>query len=1451
MIKRRTTCAWMIWAAVASTSMLSCGPALADTPAAPRKAQAWVATSEKLLVVWHEPLDHGGTDTTSYKIQWRRDNEAYSDARQIVKSAADTYWSFSIHPSRWYESVVNRLVNGEEYTVRVIATNPDGDGTPSAQTSAVPLSIAQQDANLRSYIANTLVPRYETSYPWVRDIWGEMQARNTIVGVTREGQGHVGINFGASECTRNGSTGLPVCRPYQLRVQQRGSHADSLYLHEMAHLHTLGNSNADHPGPTAIGFLYVQQLPGADASRSCAVRELYADLMWLVTQNRPTAPTSYWDSCLGRGPSTARTEALATVRTILRGDTPTWFNTFYAAPDAGIDRERVWSDVKALSHTGNDRESVVALLRNEFGGYCYGHAAYDSAFGHGLTRDPWRDSGCLPATVEALTAVPGAKALAVSWDPPTDDGGAPVEGYKVQWRSADEGYDSSREALTTERSHTIRALSPDVIHTIRITPYNANGDGTAGAQITATPIAFTPLTGVVPAATVESATLVLAYDQPLAEGSIPATSAFAVSAAGTALTVAAVEVAATKVTLGLGSAVTASDAVTVSYTVPAQSSAPRIESPEGLDAPAFAALAATNNTTALLPTASVDTTTLVLDYDQTLDDTSVPATSAFSVTVEDSEHTVSAADVADNRLTLTLEPAVAAGDEVTVSYTVPETSPARSKLGSYAAPFADVRARNDTRHPNPALVTITARHEAATLDRDSVYFDLRRTGPTDKALPVNVVLTQTATYLADDKLSQIVTFTQGSDTAALTLFATWFKDSTTTTNGNIRATIASGTAYFSGAPETAATNVFALESAFTYRVEKDAYTFAEDAADTAQFTVIVRTERGAPKPRTAIPMRLRTVQATPASAEEGVDYAPLSEFLEIAPSEFQAQGQIHAARRTVAFSIVHDGLDEENETLTLELEGHRTWLTRDKAVYANGTACPLVGVKPVCRIPVTIVNIDESITAPDKTAPQLASAAVAATTLTLTFSEALDATSKPATQAFAVTVAGDGRTVDAVALSGSEVALTLASAVTSGETVTVGYTAPTGSDASPLKDASGNATASFTGEAVTNETAALPSVSIAAATSPVTEGTDAAFTLTRTGPATAALTVRIEVTESGAVLTETSPSAVTFEAESATAALELATADDEAVEDASTVTVTVAAGDGWTVDGGSAAVTVEDDDAAPVVTTSSPIEAPENDTGVATLEATDEDTPAADLVWSLAGGGDAGAFTLTAAGALSFKAAKDFEAPDDANGDSAYEVTVRVSDGANTADAALAVRLADVDEVAPTLTNASVNGAVLALTFSEALDQDSAPEPDAFGVTVAGDARTVTEAAFSRSAVELTLASAVESGETVTVGYTVPTGANAAPLKDRAGNAVASFTGEAVTNGTPALPAVSIVAGTSPVTEGADATFTLTRSGSVSAALTVNGRGDGERRGAGADVSCGRDLRGGVGHGGA
>ena len=97
--------------------------------------------------------------------------------------------------------------------------------------------------------------------------------------------------------------------------------------------------------------------------------------------------------------------------------------------------------------------------------------------------------------------------------------------------------------------------------------------------------------------------------------------------------------------------------------------------------------------------------------------------------------------------------------------------------------------------------------------------------------------------------------------------------------------------------------------------------------------------------------------------------------------------------------------------------------------------------------------------------PSLESASAMDTALTLTFSEELNTTA-PANTVFAVKVDGaaTGTNPSAVSISGSVVTLTLASAVTAGQTVTVSYTKPS---TNPIKDLSGKEADAFTDKNVT------------------------------------------------------------------------------------------------------------------------------------------------------------------------------------------------------------------------------------------------------------------------------------------------------------------------------------------------------------------------------------------------
>ncbi len=113
-------------------------------------------------------------------------------------------------------------------------------------------------------------------------------------------------------------------------------------------------------------------------------------------------------------------------------------------------------------------------------------------------------------------------------------------------------------------------------------------------------------------------------------------------------------------------------------------------------------------------------------------------------------------------------------------------------------------------------------------------------------------------------------------------------------------------------------------------------------------------------------------------------------------------------------------------------------------------------------------------------------------------------------------------------------------------------------------------------------------------------------------------------------------------------------------------------------------------------------------------------------------------------------------------------------------DAVYAYRM----QSAPGVVRASVIGWELTLKFDEALDASSVPAPSAFAVVAGGVAVSVSSVSVSGREVVLALASPVEPGGAVTVGYTPP--ASDGELRDPDSHGVAAFSGHEVANHRPA-----------------------------------------------------------------
>ena len=211
-------------------------------------------------------------------------------------------------------------------------------------------------------------------------------------------------------------------------------------------------------------------------------------------------------------------------------------------------------------------------------------------------------------------------------------------------------------------------------------------------------------------------TLTLVYDEYLDTESVPATAAFTVS--GNSSTVSAVSVACRTVRLTLNSSVAQGDNLTLSYAVPTGEDSKPIRNLVGLAAPAISTApalhVASDATPPSLTGVSVLGDSLVLDYDEDLDEDAVPGHSAFTVTVSEAPRTVSGLSVKCNYVSLTLNPPVQHGDAPTLAYTIPDGDGAgriQDLAGLPAPAVAGFSPANETPDTTPPVLLKTSANQ--------------------------------------------------------------------------------------------------------------------------------------------------------------------------------------------------------------------------------------------------------------------------------------------------------------------------------------------------------------------------------------------------------------------------------------------------------------------------------------------------------------------------------------------------------------------------------------------------------------------------------------------------------------------------------------------------------------------------------------------------------------------
>ncbi len=542
--------------------------------------------------------------------------------------------------------------------------------------------------------------------------------------------------------------------------------------------------------------------------------------------------------------------------------------------------------------------------------------------------------------------------------------------------------------------------------------------------------------------------VILTYDEVLDGENEPATGNFEVTVHEEPRDVSTVSVSGKTVELELGSAITTGQPVRVAYTDPTLGvdDTNAIQDRAGNDAADLYSSQVTNASTVADTRAprfvraamSSDGGTLTLTYDEVLDGTNRPSTGEFAVTVAGSAADVSSVDVSGRAVSVDLDTAVTAGQDVRVSYTDPSTdnddNAIQDPAGNDAATLTNQSVANTStvpderapefssaamssdgltltltydenldsgNGPRPADFVVSAEGERRTVSTVTVSgtdVALRMAGVITSALTVAVTYTDPTAGVNDTKAIQDAA---GNDAAAVSLsILNYSLVEDTTPPGFVRAVVSSdGGTITLTFDEVLDADRGPLDSAFTVKVDGESVDLSTASA------VIVRG---------------RTVVV-------GLDTAVLT-------------GQ------------------DVTVTYTDPTSGNDRNAIQDPA--GNDAAT------------LTDQMVTNASTVPDERAPEFVSAATSThgLTITLTFDEILDGQRGPRTANFGLTVQGERRDISTVNVNAKTVQLGLGAAITIGQVLTVAYTDPTAGvdDANAIQDRSGNDAASLS-KTVTND----------------------------------------------------------------------------------------------------------------------------------------------------------------------------------------------------------------------------------------------------------------------------------------------------------------------------------------------------------------------------------------------
>ena len=371
-----------------------------------------------MLVTW-AAADDGGSAVTAYRVQWRPGDSNFADSDPKATVRDDAQ-----------SRRITGLDNGTEYFVQVMAINDVGDGGWSSPASATPASVAGPPTRV-------VAVRGDAS---VTVTWEEPtdNGGSPVTGYKVQWRAESELYHSSRQATVTPPPSLPG--------------ADDDLRHEITGL-TNGTEhfvrvlavNAVDDGEPSDGEPFTPATtPGAPHSVAAERGDRSMLVTWAAADDGGSAVTAYRVQWRPGDSNFADSDPKATVR----------------------------DDKQSRQITGLDNGTeyfVQVMAINDVG---------DGPWSSPASATPARVAG--PPT--RVVAVRGDASVTVTWEEPTDNGGSPVTGYKVQWRADIEQYHDSDRLVEVDPaigSHEITGLANGTEHFVRVYATNDVGDGEA------------------------------------------------------------------------------------------------------------------------------------------------------------------------------------------------------------------------------------------------------------------------------------------------------------------------------------------------------------------------------------------------------------------------------------------------------------------------------------------------------------------------------------------------------------------------------------------------------------------------------------------------------------------------------------------------------------------------------------------------------------------------------------------------------------------------------------------------------------------------------------------------------------------------------------------------------------------------------------------------------------